>query len=128
MSRRNPRAQQPSLPLPLPLPPAESSEGSEEADHTAPRQGRAGHQPRRRRRARQDVGEEIDITLTDKNLSIPSQPNSQTAPPVRLQTSNSQPLQTPTSSQGDSCSQTSVNVNHFFRKARGTETVCTYCK
>src|ERR1700677_2881802 len=98
MTRRNTRQQQPSPP------PAErSAEGSQ----NAPQRGNATipsnrtSQNTHRHASQPGVGEEINITLSDKNSSVPSQPNSQTAlavpPPL---TNNSQPVQTPASSQG----------------------------
>lgn len=120
MARRNTRTRQPS-----PAP----EEGSQNDRRPAPDRshGRQGRSTRHDAR-HQDIGEEFDITLTDD--SGPSQPNSQTAPPLRPQTSdNSQAAPTPAASQGGSRSQsTSQDVKHFFRKASNMRTVCVVCE
>jgi hypothetical protein len=123
MAHRNTRTQQP------PPPPEEEPEGSQNDRRPAP-----GHSHRRQGRStrhdarHQDIGEEIDITLTDD--SGPSQPNSQTAPPLPPQTSNnSRATPTPAASQVGSRSQpTSLDVKHFFRKVNNEPTVCVPCE
>ena len=123
MARRNTRTQQ------LPPAPEEELEGSQNDRHPAPGRSHCRRGGNTRHDARhQDIGEEINITLTDD--SGPSQPNSQTAPPLRPQTSdNSQAAPTPAASQGGSRSQsTSQDVKHFFQKASNMQTVCVLCE
>jgi hypothetical protein len=121
MSGRNTRTRQPSPP---PTSADESSEASQAGPRTAP-QGSAGRQSRRRMRACQDVGEEIDITLSDENTSIPSQPNSQTARAEHSQTSNNS--RTPASSRGGTRGK-ALDIKHFFRKTRNKPTICMHCE
>ena len=123
MARRNTRTQQ------LPPAPEEEPEGSQNDRRPAPGRSRRRRGGNTRHDARhQDIGEEINITLTDD--SGPSQPNSQTAPPLRPQTSdNSRTTPTPAASQVGSRSQsTSQDVKHFFRKVNKERTVCVSCE
>src|SRR5882762_3652863 len=127
MTRRNTRQQQPSPP---------SADRSAEGSQNAPQRGNATipsnrtSQTRRTHRhaSQPGVGEEINITLSDENSSVPSQPNSQTALAVPPPTNNSQPVRTPASSQGGSRAQMSQDVKHFFQKTKGMPTICISCK
>ena len=109
--------------------PVQQEEHQSSDDSQNARRGNARCRPRRTHaRNQQNSGEEFDINLTDEGSTNPSQPNSQTAPPLHPQTNNSsQPTRTPAVSQGGS-QQTSQDIKHYFRKTPGKQTVCMSCK